>query len=92
MRGGSIDVDASASSQFVSGLLLAAARFEHHLHVAAVRRGQFGAVEKLRHAEQRVERRAQFVADVGDEDGFRLGALLGGAAILFLAGVRFDRH
>jgi 3-phosphoshikimate 1-carboxyvinyltransferase len=28
VRGGSVDVDASASSQFVSGLLLAAARFE----------------------------------------------------------------
>ncbi|MBI9116043.1 3-phosphoshikimate 1-carboxyvinyltransferase [Sanguibacter suaedae] len=31
VRGGSIDVDASASSQFVSGLLLAAARFEQGL-------------------------------------------------------------
>ncbi len=31
VRGGSIDVDASASSQFVSGLLLAAARFDQGL-------------------------------------------------------------
>jgi 3-phosphoshikimate 1-carboxyvinyltransferase len=31
VRGGSVDVDASASSQFVSGLLLAAARFEQGL-------------------------------------------------------------
>ncbi|WP_414696455.1 3-phosphoshikimate 1-carboxyvinyltransferase [Pengzhenrongella sp.] len=31
VRGGSIDVDASASSQFVSGLLLAAARFQQGL-------------------------------------------------------------
>jgi len=33
VRGGSVDVDASASSQFVSGLLLAAARFEQGLTV-----------------------------------------------------------
>ena len=31
VRGGQVDVDASASSQFVSGLLLAGARFEHGL-------------------------------------------------------------
>ena len=31
VRGGAVDVDASASSQFVSGLLLAAARFEQGL-------------------------------------------------------------
>ena len=31
VRGGQVDVDASASSQFVSGLLLAAARFEQGL-------------------------------------------------------------
>ncbi|QAY63304.1 3-phosphoshikimate 1-carboxyvinyltransferase [Xylanimonas allomyrinae] len=31
LRGGAVDVDASASSQFVSGLLLAAARFEQGL-------------------------------------------------------------
>jgi 3-phosphoshikimate 1-carboxyvinyltransferase len=31
LRGGQVDVDASASSQFVSGLLLAAARFEQGL-------------------------------------------------------------
>ncbi|MGV8976778.1 MAG: 3-phosphoshikimate 1-carboxyvinyltransferase [Cellulomonas sp.] len=31
VRGGHIDVDASGSSQFVSGLLLAAARFDHGL-------------------------------------------------------------
>lgn len=31
VRGGSVDVDASASSQFVSGLLLAAARFDQGL-------------------------------------------------------------
>jgi 3-phosphoshikimate 1-carboxyvinyltransferase len=31
LRGGAVDVDASASSQFVSGLLLAAARFEDGL-------------------------------------------------------------
>jgi 3-phosphoshikimate 1-carboxyvinyltransferase len=33
VRGGHVDVDASASSQFVSGLLLAAARFEEGLEV-----------------------------------------------------------
>ncbi|RYV50169.1 3-phosphoshikimate 1-carboxyvinyltransferase [Pengzhenrongella frigida] len=33
VRGGAVDVDASASSQFVSGLLLAAARFEQGLTV-----------------------------------------------------------
>lgn len=33
VRGGSVDIDASASSQFVSGLLLAAARFEQGLTV-----------------------------------------------------------
>ncbi len=33
VRGGSVDVDASGSSQFVSGLLLAAARFEQGLTV-----------------------------------------------------------
>ena len=33
VRGGSVDVDASASSQFVSGLLLAAARFDAGLTV-----------------------------------------------------------
>ncbi|GGF26108.1 3-phosphoshikimate 1-carboxyvinyltransferase [Subtercola lobariae] len=31
--GGAITIDASSSSQFVSGLLLAAARFEHGLHL-----------------------------------------------------------
>ncbi|PZR52080.1 3-phosphoshikimate 1-carboxyvinyltransferase [Xylanimonas oleitrophica] len=38
LRGGAVDVDASASSQFVSGLLLAAARFDEGLtlrHVGA---------------------------------------------------------
>ena len=33
VRGGAVDLDASASSQFVSGLLLAGARFEHGLTV-----------------------------------------------------------
>ncbi|WP_159797617.1 3-phosphoshikimate 1-carboxyvinyltransferase [Puerhibacterium puerhi] len=33
LRGGSVDVDASASSQFVSGLLLAAARYDEGLTV-----------------------------------------------------------
>ncbi len=33
LRGGNVDVDASASSQFVSGLLLAAARFEQGLNL-----------------------------------------------------------
>ncbi len=33
VRGGQVDVDASGSSQFVSGLLLAGARFEHGLTV-----------------------------------------------------------
>ncbi|MCL1869357.1 MAG: 3-phosphoshikimate 1-carboxyvinyltransferase [Promicromonosporaceae bacterium] len=36
MRGGAVDVDASASSQFVSGLLLAAARFEQGLSLRHV--------------------------------------------------------
>lgn len=38
VRGGSVDVDASGSSQFVSGLLLAAARFDHGLTVRHVGR------------------------------------------------------
>lgn len=33
VAGGSVDVDASASSQFISALLLAAPRFEHGLHL-----------------------------------------------------------
>lgn len=33
LRGGRVEIDASQSSQFVSGLLLAAARFEHGVHV-----------------------------------------------------------
>ncbi len=36
VRGGSVDVDASASSQFVSGLLLAAARYDQGLTVRHV--------------------------------------------------------
>lgn len=36
LRGGSVDVDASGSSQFVSGLLLAAARFEQGLSLRHV--------------------------------------------------------
>jgi 3-phosphoshikimate 1-carboxyvinyltransferase len=36
LRGGQVDVDASASSQFVSGLLLAAARFEQGLSLRHV--------------------------------------------------------
>ncbi|MBD5786327.1 3-phosphoshikimate 1-carboxyvinyltransferase [Cellulosimicrobium terreum] len=38
VRGGSVDVDASASSQFVSGLLLAAARFDQGLTLRHVGR------------------------------------------------------
>jgi 3-phosphoshikimate 1-carboxyvinyltransferase len=36
VRGGTVEIDASASSQFVSALLLAAARFEHGLTVRHV--------------------------------------------------------
>ena len=36
---------------------------------------QIALVEKLRHAEQRVERRADFMADIGDEGGFGARAL-----------------
>ena len=41
---------------------------------------ELGAFQDLRHAEQRVERRAQFVADIGDEQRFGLRARLGHVA------------
>lgn len=45
VRGGVIEIDASASSQFVSGLLLAGARFDHGLTI----RHSGGAVPSLPH-------------------------------------------
>ena len=65
-------VGAGERDDVVEQGLQSATGFEHHLHMIAVRFFEFGAVEQLRHAEQRVQRRAQFVADIGDEHRFRL--------------------
>jgi hypothetical protein len=56
------------------------AGLQHHFHMVALLFGQVGALQQLRHAKQRVQRRAKFVAHVGDEGGLGLGAGLGAVA------------
>jgi 3-phosphoshikimate 1-carboxyvinyltransferase len=70
VRGGQVDVDASGSSQFVSGLLLAGARFEQGLTVRHTGR----TLPSLPHIEMTVEtlRDAGVVVDDGDEHTWRV--------------------
>ena len=58
----------------------ALAGFQHDLDMIGLALGQFGAFQQLRHAQQRVHRRAQFVADIGDERRLGHGAGLGPVA------------
>ena len=70
MRGGAVTLDASASSQFVSGLLLSAARFDEGVTV----HHDGGAVPSLPHIEMTVEtlRDAGVVVDDGDVHTWRV--------------------
>ena len=65
LRGGDVTIDASGSSQFVSGLLLSAARFERGVTVA--HRG--GSLPSMPHIEMTVQmlRTAGVAVTVGDE-------------------------
>ncbi|QIM20264.1 3-phosphoshikimate 1-carboxyvinyltransferase [Phycicoccus sp. HDW14] len=70
VRGGAVTIDASASSQFVSGLLLSAARFEQGVTV----HHDGKAVPSLPHIEMTVEtlRDAGVVVDDGDVHTWRV--------------------
>jgi hypothetical protein len=59
------------------------ARIEQHFDVALLRAIEFAALEQLRHAEQRVQRRADLVADIGDEGGFGARVRFGQVALPF---------
>jgi hypothetical protein len=63
--------------------LQAFACLQHHLHMIGLLLGKLGAFQKLRHAQQRVQRGAQFMADVGDEGRFGHCAGLGAVARLY---------
>ena len=49
--------------------LQALARFQHHLDMVAVRPVELGAIEQLRHAEQRVQRRLDF-RSISDKESY----------------------
>lgn len=74
LRGGEVDIDASGSSQFVSGLMLSAAGFDdgitvHHIGKPVPSMPHIDmTVEMLRHAGVRVET----PADSGDADTWRV--------------------
>ena len=70
VRGGTVTIDASASSQFVSGLLLSAARFDEGVTVRHVG----AAVPSLPHIEMTVEtlRDAGVVVDDADRHTWRV--------------------
>ena len=70
VRGGPVTLDASASSQFVSGLLLSGARFEHGVTV----HHEGAAVPSLPHIEMTVEtlRDAGVVVDDGELHTWRV--------------------
>ncbi|MGG5260033.1 3-phosphoshikimate 1-carboxyvinyltransferase [Phycicoccus avicenniae] len=70
VRGGTVTIDASASSQFVSGLLLSAARFDEGVTV----RHDGKALPSLPHIEMTVEtlRDAGVVVDDGDAHTWRV--------------------
>ncbi|WPF66652.1 MULTISPECIES: 3-phosphoshikimate 1-carboxyvinyltransferase [unclassified Corynebacterium] len=65
-EGGTVEVDASGSSQFVSGLLLSAPRFEHGITV----RHRGGVLPSLPHIEMTVDmlRRAGVTVEAGHEE------------------------
>ncbi len=68
VRGGPVEVDASESSQIVSGLLLAAARFDEGLDLALA-----GGVPSLPHVEMTVTTLAEHGVDVTPTDrGWRV--------------------
>lgn len=82
IRGGELEIDASASSQFVSGLLLAAARFEEGLtlrHIGA-------ELPSLPHIEMTLEtlRQRGIVAIALDERTWRVkpGEIRGGRVVI----------
>jgi 3-phosphoshikimate 1-carboxyvinyltransferase len=70
VRGGAVTLDASASSQFVSGLLLSGARFDEGVTV----HHEGAAVPSLPHIEMTVEtlRDAGVVVDDGDDHTWRV--------------------
>ena len=65
---------ARQSDDIVEQRLQTAPRFKQHFDMTALRPVEFAAFEQLRHSEQRVERRADFMADIGDECRFRARA------------------
>ena len=67
MRGGRVVIDASASSQFVSALLLAGARYEHGVDV----RHDGKPVPSLPHIEMTVSMLREHGVDVDDSDANR---------------------
>ncbi len=64
MRGGKVTIDASASSQFVSALLLAGARYDEGVDV----RHDGKPVPSLPHIEMTVEQLRQRGVDVDDSE------------------------
>ena len=58
------------------------AGFQHHFNMIGLALREFGPLQQLRHAQERVHRGAQFMRDVGDEGGLGHGAGLGGVARL----------
>ena len=69
VRGGAVTVDASESSQIVSGLLLAGARFDDGLDLALA-----GGVPSMPHVEMTVTTLREHGVDVGPTDrGWRVG-------------------
>ena len=72
----------------------AAPGLQQHFDMALLRAVEFAAFEQLRHAEKRIQRRADFMADIGDERRFgaraRFGQIAGRLRVAFLA--RQQRH
>jgi hypothetical protein len=72
-RDGFFAILARQGDHIVEQGLQAAAGVQHHLHMVAIRPFQFGALQKLRHAEHRAQRRADLMAHICDEERFRGG-------------------
>jgi 3-phosphoshikimate 1-carboxyvinyltransferase len=68
VRGGEVTIDASASSQFVSALLLAAARYDEGVDVRHSGGSQGGAVPSLPHVEMTVATLRQHGVEVVDDE------------------------
>jgi 3-phosphoshikimate 1-carboxyvinyltransferase len=71
VAGGSVVIDASASSQFVSALLLAGARFEHGVDVRHDGGGTGSAVPSLPHVDMTVAMLREHGVEVDDSEANR---------------------